>query len=167
MQDEKERIETEQDENVDYIEAIKELKNNTVPKDQYQRLREENKKLLNAVLNGQEVQGTPKTETVENLQQELKSLKKDLALAQDEGMSNLEYVSKALKYRTTAMKLGLRDPFVPNSALGPDDNDFQTAKKVADRLQKIVDESNGNPLAFRNLFDELVRDDNRIPKMKK
>lgn len=167
MQDDNQRNETEQDENVDYIEAIKELKNTTVPKDQYQRLREENKKLLNAVLNGQEVQGTPKTETVENLQQELKDLKKDLSQAQEEGMSNLEYVSKSLKYRDTAIKLGLQDPFVPNSPLGPDDNDFQTAKKVADRLQEIVDQSNGNPLVFRNLFDELVRDDSKMPKIKK
>ena len=167
MQDENQRNETEQDENVDYIEAIKELKSNTVPKDQYQRLREENKKLLNAVLNGQEVQGTPKTESVENLQQELKDLKKDLSQAQEEGMSNLEYVSKSLKYRNTAIKLGLQDPFVPNSPLGPDDNDFKTAQKVADRLQEIVDQSNGNPSVFRNLFEELVRDDSKMPKIKK
>lgn len=168
MQDDNQRNETEQqDENVDYIEAIKELKSNTVPKDQYQRLREENKKLLNAVLNGQEVQETSKTESVENLQQELKDLKKDLSQAQEEGMSNLEYVSKSLKYRNTAIKLGLQDPFVPNSPLGPDDNDFKTAQKVADRLQEIVDQSNGNPSVFRNLFEELVRDDSKMPKIKK
>ena len=167
MQDDNQRNETEQEENVDYIEAIQELKRNTVPKDQYNRVKEENKKLLNAVLNGQEVQGTPKTESVENLQQELKDLKKDLSQAQEEGMSNLEYVSKSLKYRNTAIKLGLQDPFVPNSPLGPDDNDFKTAQKVADRLQEIVDQSNGNPLVFRNLFDELVRDDSKMPKIKK
>lgn len=165
MEDEK-RNETEEN-NVDYIEAIKELKRTTVSKDQYEKVVEDNKKLLNAVLNDQVVEGEPKKVTVEELQNNLKQYKKDLANAQENGMSNLEYVDKALKYRETALALGLQDPFVPNSPTGPDDNDFKTAQKVADRLKEAVDKANGNPTVFRNLFEELVRDDSKIPLKRK
>lgn len=165
MEEEK-RNETEEN-NVDYIEAIKELKRTTVSKDQYEKVVEDNKKLLNAVLNDQVVEGEPKKVTVEELQNNLKQYKKDLANAQENGMSNLEYVDKALKYRETALALGLQDPFVPNSPTGPDDNDFKTAQKVADRLKETVEKSNGNPSVFRNLFEELVRDDSKIPLKRK
>ena len=166
MEDEK-RNETEEN-NVDYIEAIKELKRTTVSKDQYEKVVEDNKKLLNAVLNDQVVEGEPKKVTVEELQNNLKQYKKDLANAQENGMSNLEYVDKALKYRETALALGLQDPFVPNNAIsGPDDNDFKTAQKVADRLKETVEKSNGNPTVFRTLCEELVRDDSKIPLKRK
>ena len=166
MEKEQERIESE-NENTDYIEAIKQLKENSVSKEQYEKVKEDNKKLLNAVLNGQTVEQEQKKESVEELQNDLRTLKKNLANAQESGMSNLEYVDKALRYRDKALALGLMDPFVPNSPLGPDDNDFQTAQKVADRLKEIVDQSEGNPAVFRNLFEQLVRDDPKIPMRKK
>lgn len=152
----------------DYVDAINKLKNETVSKADYEKLKADNKKLMNAVLNGQP--GEPneeKTETVEQLQKDLKGLKKELAVAQEMGMSNLEFCSKALKYREKAMALGLQDPFVPNSPTGPDDNDFKSAQKVAERLQQCVDEANGNPAVFRNLFEQAVRDDSKIPIKKK
>ena len=153
--------------NSEYIETIKRLKENSVSKEEYEKLKAENKQILNAYINDIKPEAEEKKETVEELQGDLSDLKKDLARAQESGMSNLEYVSKALKYRETAMKLGLQDPFVPNSPLGPDDNDFKTAQKVADKLQECVDQANGNPAVFRNLFEQAVRDDSKIPIKKK
>lgn len=153
--------------NSEYIETIKRLKENSVSKEEYEKLKAENKQILNAYINDIKPETEEKKETVEELQGDLSDLKKDLARAQEAGMSNLEYVSKALKYRETAMKLGLQDPFVPNSPLGPDDNDFKTAQKVADKLQECVDQANGNPAVFRNLFEQAVRDDSKIPIKKK
>ena len=153
--------------NSEYTETIKRLKENSVSKEEYEKLKAENKQILNAYINDIKPEAEEKKETVEELQGDLSDLKKDLARAQEAGMSNLEYVSKALKYRETAMKLGLQDPFVPNSPLGPDDNDFKTAQKVADKLQECVDQANGNPAVFRNLFEQAVRDDSKIPIKKK
>ena len=170
MEKEQERNDTNNENNEqeqDYIEAIQNLKDNTVSKEQYEKLRAENKKLLNAVLNDQKAEKEEPVETVEQLQQDLKSIKKDLANAQEKGMSNLEFCSKALKYREKAMKLGLQDPFVPNSPTGPDENDFRSAERVAEALQKCVDESKGNPATFRNLFEQTVRDDSKIPIKKR
>ena len=170
MEKEQERNDTNTDneQEQDYLEAIQNLKDNTVSKEQYEKLRAENKKLLNAVLNDQKADNKEEpVETVEQLQKELKSIKKDLATAQEKGMSNLEFCSKALKYREKAMKLGLQDPFVPNSPTGPDDNDFKSAEKVAEVLQNCVDEAKGNPASFRNLFEQAVRDDSKIPIKRK
>ena len=40
-----------------YIEAIKEMKANTVDKEAYLKLKEENKQLLNSLVNGEEIKG--------------------------------------------------------------------------------------------------------------
>ena len=170
MEKEQERNDTNNENNEqeqDYIEAIQNLKDNTVSKEQYEKLRAENKKLLNAVLNDQKAEKEEPVETVEQLQNDLRKIKSELANAQEKGMSNLEFTSKALKYREKAMKLGLQDPFVPNTPTGPEENDFRSAERVAEVLQKCVDESKGNPATFRNLFEQAVRDDSKIPMKRK
>lgn len=165
MQDQNlENVSQEENPDVDYIEAIKKLKENTVSKEDFNKVKEENKKLLNAVLNDQKVEQPERKKTVDELKADYKKLKLELSHAQEDGITNLEYVDKALKLRNTAMNLGLPDPFVPNSSFpGPDDNDFNTAQKVADKLQECVDEANGNPAVFRNLFEQAVRDDSKLP----
>lgn len=170
MEKEQERNETKTDneQEQDYLEAIQNLKDNTVSKEQYEKLRAENKKLLNAVLNDQKADKKEEpVETVEQLQNDLKAIKSELANAQEKGMSNLEFTSKALKYREKAMKLGLQDPFVPNTPTGPEENDFRSAERVAEVLQKCVDDAKGNPATFRNLFEQAVRDDSKIPIKRK
>lgn len=159
---------TDNEQEQDYLEAIQKLKDNTVSKEQYEKLRAENKKLLNAVLNDQKADNKEEpVETVEQLQNDLRKIKSELANAQEKGMSNLEFTSKALKYREKAMKLGLQDPFVPNTPTGPEENDFRSAERVAEVLQKCVDEAKGNPATFRNLFEQAVRDDSKIPIKRK
>lgn len=171
MEKEQERNDTNNENNEqeqDYLEAIQNLKDNTVSKEQYEKLRAENKKLLNAVLNDQKADNKEEpVETVEQLQNDLRKIKSELANAQEKGMSNLEFTSKALKYREKAMKLGLQDPFVPNTPTGPEENDFRSAERVAEVLQKCVDEAKGNPATFRNLFEQAVRDDSKIPIKRK
>ena len=167
MENERNETNNENEQEQDYIEAIQNLKDNTVSKEQYEKLRAENKKLLNAVLNDQKAEKEEPVETVEQLQNDLRAIKSKLANAQEKGMSNLEFASNALKYREKAMKLGLQDPFVPNTPTGPEENDFRSAERVAEVLQKCVDEAKGNPATFRNLFEQAVRDDSKIPIKKR
>lgn len=167
MQDEEVLEDEKENPDEDYIEAIKNLKANTVSKEDYLKLKEKNKQLVDALLNDNHVQQEEKKPTVEELKKELNDCRKKIASASEEGLTNLEYVSTALKTRKVAMQLGLQDPFVGNPAQGPTDFDFESAQKVADKLQKIVDESEGNPSKFRNLFDELVREDSKLPVNRK
>ena len=57
----------------DYIEAIKSLKQNTVDKTAYDALRSENKKLLESLVNGEEIQPQNKvlTESIDELRHEI------------------------------------------------------------------------------------------------
>ena len=167
MQDNNQNPEVNEDDNVDYIEAIKKLKETSVPREEFDKVKKQNRELLNAVINGQTVEQPKPVETVEQKQLKLKQLKKDLAVAQEKGMSNLEYVSKSLQYRDTALSLGLKDPFLPNGPTGYTELDEMTANKVAEKLQEAVDNSEGNPAVFRNLFEQLVRDDSPLLKKKK
>ena len=58
--------------NTDYIDAIKELKQNSVDKDKYDALKAENKKLLEAMINGTELQ----SQSAEKLDSRLEYYKK-------------------------------------------------------------------------------------------
>ena len=61
MENEKELLNSESGEenvndSIDYIEAIKEMKQNSVSKKAYDKLREENKQLLDSLINGKEIE---------------------------------------------------------------------------------------------------------------
>ena len=45
----------EVNDSIDYIEAIKEIKQNSVDREAYNKLREENKRLLNSLVNGESI----------------------------------------------------------------------------------------------------------------
>lgn len=138
--------------NTDYIEAIQSLKQNSVDKSKYDALRLENKRLLQAVVNGQTVE-VPEEEKVD-----IQELRNKLANSSEEGMSNLEYISTALKLREAVMKEGGTDPFVPiGSKYSPTQIDFERANRVATILQEMVDDSNGDPNVFLNEYQRRVR----------
>lgn len=138
------------DNSANYIEAIKEMKANTVDKQAYLKLKEENKQLLNSLVNGQGLEQPVKKEEVN-----VDELRKELFGAQRHDMTNLDYVTKALKLREAIMEKGECDPFVPQgSRIKPTDEDFNKANKVASVLQECVDYAEGNPDVFT---DELKR----------
>ena len=133
-----------------YIEAIKEMKANTVDKEAYLKLKEENKQLLNSLVNGEEIKGQEpeQKESIEELRSKLFGTKR-------KDLNNLDFVENALKLRNALMEAGQTDPFVPNgSKIKPTDEDFAKAKKVADTLQECVDYADGDPDVFT---DELKR----------
>lgn len=68
----------------DYIEAIKSLKQNTVDKTAYDALRSENKKLLESLVNGEEIQPQNKV-----LSESIDELRHDIL--NNDSLTNLEY----------------------------------------------------------------------------
>ena len=133
-----------------YIEAIKEMKANTVDKEAYLKLKEENKQLLNSLVNGEGVD-TPPVEEKESIDE----LRSKLFGTKRKDLTNLEFVENALKLREALMANGETDPFVPvGSKIKPTDDDFEKADKVAKVLQECVDYAEGNPDVFT---DELKR----------
>lgn len=138
------------DATVDYIEALNQLKQNSVDRSKYDELRADNKRLLQAVINGQTVEA-PVVEAKPDIQ-ELR-----MALTQ-EGQTNLEYITNALKLREAVMQEGGMDPFVPvGSQYNPTQTDYEKASRVAKVLQEMVDDSDGNPDVFLKEYQRRVR----------
>lgn len=138
----------------DYIEAIKNLKQTTVDKTAYDALRSENKKLLESLINGEEIQPQNKV-----LTEDINELRKDILT--NDSLTNLEYWDKVLKLRSALLKRGDEDPFVPQGQkVNATAADYATAEKVATVMQEMVDNAEGDPNVFLNEYQRRVKDTN-------
>ena len=138
----------------DYVAAIKELKQNSVNKADYDALRLENKKLLDAVVNGQSVEQEVKPKADIN---ELRN-----KVFNNPNQTNLEYITNVLNLRNTLLEQGYEDPFVPHGEkITASDEDYARAEKVATVLQEMVDVADGNPAVFLNEYTRRVKETNR------
>ena len=135
----------------DYLAAINELKQNSVNREDYNKLKAENKKLLDSIVNGTDA-GLSKPE-------EKKSVEELRANYLKEDQSNLEYITNALALREALMAEGKPDPFLPiGEQILPTDEDVATAQKVADVLQECVDYAEGNSDVFTNELQRRLVD---------
>lgn len=134
-----------QDTQADYIDALKQLKANSVSKEEYDRVKAENRRLLNDVINGATDYAQ---ETKLSDKPDINVLRKEL-FDRDGSLTNLDYVSKALQLRQAVMDDGGEDPFLPiGRTISPTDEDRAVAKKLANGLQHCVDFAEGNPDLF-------------------
>ena len=116
--------------NEQYIAAIEELKASTVSRDAYNKLRTENKQLLDALVSGQQL---PQTQTEEK--PSVEDLRNKLFATDGNDLSNLEYVKTALSLRNSLIEAGERDPFLPyGDKVDITSEQIDTAEKVANAL---------------------------------
>lgn len=135
-------------ENNQYIDALNELKANTVDKSKYEALQAENKKLLNSLVNGQTVD-VPREEKIDV--NELRSK----VLTQDNNMNNLTYIENVMKLRKAVMDEGQKDPFLPSGHdVIPSKEEIEAANRVASVFQECIDYADGDSTIFTN---ELMR----------
>ena len=135
----------------DYLAAIKELKQNSVDRAEYDKLRAENKKLLDSIVNGQsvEVESVPEKKSIEELREAY--LKED--------QTNLEYITNTLNLRKALIEEGKPDPFLPiGNQILPTDEDVNAANKVAEILQECVDYAEGDSSVFTNELQRRLVD---------
>ena len=147
----------------DYIDQIKKLKENSVSKDDYDKLRADNKRLIDALANGTPIDGKvePKIDAVENIN----NLRKKL-FGKGDNLSNLEYCKTAVELRDALIEKGERDPFLPfGHEVVATDSDYETANRVATVMKECIDYADGDSDIFTN---ELQRRtvDVVIPKKK-
>ena len=148
----------EVNDSIDYIEAIKEIKQNSVDREAYNKLREENKRLLNSLVNGESVD-VKKEEPVNIDELRDKLFNKE--------STNLEYISNALKLREELIKQGKPDPFLPaGKNIIPTEEDIKTADRVAMVLKKWVFYADGDSNVFTNEL-QRVTVDSVLPKTRR
>ena len=125
-----------------YLEQIKQLKENTVSKDLYERVIAENKKLVSDYVNG--------TAHVDNDEVEV-TLEQARLAYQQPGMNNLDQAKATLQLREKMMEAGLGDPFLANG-VDPTVQDITDAQQVADFLQSCIDTAQGDAAVFQAEF---------------
>lgn len=141
--------------NTDYIAAIKELKENSVEKGKYDTLKAENKKLLDALVNGSDID-------TESSQPELKSrLEYYKAYKENNFTTDLDYWTNFLNLREATIREYGKDPLVTgNYGLTPEGEKVEPAygeQEAMDNLcngvAQMIDEADGDPNVFRILFE--------------
>ena len=150
---------TETNSNEDYIAAINELKANTVAREDYEKIRAENKKLLESL-----IQGVPQaSEQSVSESPNLTALRKDL-FGGERDLSNLEYAEEALALRKALIDNGERDPFMPfgKGILLNDEADIAAAERVAESLQHCIDVAEGDNAIFTTELQRIMIDSNPI-----
>ena len=161
-ENENENVVTVEDNTNDYIAQIQKLKEYSVSKDDYEKLRADNKRLIDALANGAQMDVVEsKVSTVENIN----NLRNKL-FGKGNNLNNLEYCQAAVDLRDELIKNGERDPFLPfGHNVIATDSDHETAERVASIMKDCIDYADGDSDIFTN---ELQRRtvDVVIPKKK-
>lgn len=152
----KEKAGEEQPENsnLDYIKTIKEIKENSVSKEEYKKVLAENKQLLNAIVKGE---GTVAVEEKEE-EVSIDDIRKKLFSENNGNVSNLEFITNALKLREKRILEDKVDPWVADNPRNPaQPGDYETAARIANVLQDLVNDAEGDADAFQASFIKILR----------
>ena len=161
--EEEENVVTVEDNTSDYIAQIKNLKENSVSKDDYDKLRLDNKRLIDALANGTQLEGKvePKIDAVEKRNEVRSKL-----FSKGSNLNNLEDCKTAVELRDALIENGEKDPFLPfGHNVVATVSDHETAERVANVMRECIDYADGDSDIFTN---ELQRRtvDVVIPKKK-
>lgn len=136
----------------EYIEAIKEIKANSVPRDEFEALEKEKKDLLKALIEGGQVEQPTAAE-----KPDLKALRIEL-FNEDAKLNNLEYAKKALALRAAVLEETGKDIFLPYGAnISPTLADSEAAEKVAKAFQSCIDYADGDSQLFTQELQRITK----------
>ena len=142
--------------NVEMAKALKELRENSVSKEDYAKLEEENKQLVAQIINGEGGgNGQPTPEQVD-----IKQLREELYGPKGADLSNLDFWKKTLQLRQAVIEQEGYDPFLPHGAkIKPNEQDVERAEAVAKTVEKCIEEANGNSEVFTALLQAETAND--------
>ena len=134
-----------------YLDVIQKMKENMVPKSDYDEAIKENRKLAEQLITSPNPQEQPKEKV------DIKKLQDQFSASTQ--MTNLEFVSSALKLRNALIEDGKPDPFLPvGRRISPTEDDIRKANKVAEAFEYCVDAAQGDPAIFNMELMRITRD---------
>lgn len=160
--EEKKDKKPEEKSNVDLAKALKELRENSVSKEDYERVVNENKQLVAEVINGEGGAGNGQATPPQDLEANIKALREKLYGPKASELSNLEFCEATLKLREAIIKRDGVDPFLPHGAnIKPTDFDTQRAQAVADVMAECIKEADGDSGVFTALLQAKTNNDSQ------
>ena len=154
--EEKEKEKKPESSNVELAKALKELKENSVSKEDYEKLQNENKELVAQIINGEGGgNGQPTPEKVD-----VKVLRDELYGPKGADLSNLDFWKKTLQLRQAVIEQEGYDPFLPHGAkIKPNQQDIERAEAVAKTVQECIDKSEGSSEIFTAMLQQETAND--------
>ena len=131
----------------EYINQINDLKERTVSREEYERIKNDNKKLAKALINGTgaNIPGITKPEE----KPDLDDLRKKLFTKKSK--NDLEYFTNLLALRDGVMADGQPDPFLPiNREFRATAQDEADAERIATQIKEAIEYADGDPAVFSN-----------------
>ena len=148
----------EETSNVALAKALEEARKNSVPLEKYQKLEEENKKLVSEIINGEGGAGNGQTITPEKA--DIKALREKLYGPKSSELSNLEFWKNTLDLRDAVIAQEGYDPFLPyGEKIKPTAQDMEKANNVADVVKECIKEANGDSEIFTALLQSKTNND--------
>lgn len=129
----------------EYINQIKDLKEKTVSREEYDRIKNDNKELAKALINGTgaNIPGITKPEN----KPDLDDLRKKLFTKKSK--NDLEYFTNLLALRDGVMADGQPDPFLPiNREFRATAQDEADAERIATQIKEAIEYADGDPAVF-------------------
>ena len=148
----------EETSSVTLAKALEEQKKNSVPKDKYDKLVEENKALVAQIINGEG--NADSGQVVAPEEADIKALREKLYGPKCAELSNLEFCKTTLDLRKAVIAQEGYDPFLPyGEKIKPTAQDMEKANNVAEVLQQCIDEANGDSEIFTALLQSKTNND--------
>lgn len=133
-----------------YLEQIKELKANSVNREEYNKLLEENRNLLKTIVDGGTGESTEEPEASRDIKEILTDFNSET--------SNLDHIKYVMELHNKRLEEGIND-FVPQGhQISPSDEDIRDAKQVEDFLNDLIKTADGNADVFNNEYQRRVID---------
>lgn len=137
-------VEATETENQHYIDAIRDLKANSVSKDRYNKLMEENKNLLNSLVNGEQIAAAIPVEEKTPLDDLVKDMR-------SKSIPDCSFIEKALEFRERVLEETGEDCFVSvGHNITPSQESYAAAQRVADIYKECLEYANGDNKVFIN-----------------
>ena len=136
----------------DPVAAINDIKANTVPKEDYEKVKAERDKYCKALIEG--------TQVVEEKKEpvDINALRKDL-FSEDSDLNNLEYVKKAVALRDALIDEEGVDIFVAKgNKVAPTDEDYEAAERVAQAYKLCIEVADGDSEIFTRELMRITQD---------
>ena len=151
----------EDNEKIALAKALKEARENSVSKEEYEKVRAENKRLVSEIINGEGGADNGQQKAPEkDPDTVIKELREDLYGSKSSELSNLEFWEKTLALRKAVIEKGDPDPFLPVGAkISPDEDDVSKANNVAEVVEECIKEADGNSEVFTALLQSRTNND--------
>lgn len=143
-----------------YLDAIKNLKANTVDKASYEALKADNKRLLDAVINGTPTSDEPKQD--ENVPTRMECYEKYI---KNNFSSDLDYWKNIVALRDATIREYGKDPCVTGNfgvtptgdKVAAEYGEAESVENEFNTIKDIIEESNNDPATFELLMRQAIK----------